>query len=77
MFDILRVLDALPDSQFNALKPPGNIVVPEAINRSRFRIAFAAVEDHKSNSSFGSSGFLTSFKDEYAALGNDFERYCI
>ncbi|HSY92260.1 MAG TPA: hypothetical protein VK812_12860 [Candidatus Binatus sp.] len=76
MFDILRVLDALPPSQYNALK--GQLyVVKEAANRSRFRIAFAAVEDNKSSSSFGSWQFLPAHAGDYAALGNDFERNCV
>lgn len=76
MFDILRVLDALPDSQYNALQAQLNIV-PEATNRSRFKIAFAAVEDHSSSSSFGFSRFLQTMSGDYAALGNDFERQCV
>jgi hypothetical protein len=76
MFDILRVLDALPPAQYNALK--SNLyVVKGAGNQSRFRIAFAAVEDHKSSSSFGSGQFLQTYAGNYAALGNDFERNCV
>jgi hypothetical protein len=52
-------------------------VVKEASNRSRFRIAFAAVEDNKSSSSFGSWQFLQNYAGDYAALGNDFERNCV
>jgi len=76
MFDILRVLDALPPSQYNALKSQ-LYVVKEAANRSRFRIAFAAVEDHQSSASFGSWQFLQTNAGDYAALGNDFERNCV
>ncbi len=78
MYDILRVLDALPTSQFNELKAKLTIV-KEDINKARFGIAFAAVEERKSSSSFGSHSFLRNNRnaENFAMLKDDFSKNCI
>lgn len=77
MYDILRVLDALPESQFNQLRSNLNIV-KEAINKARFRVAFAAVQNHKSSSSFGSGTFLRDRQNaEDLAMLDDSHKKCI